>query len=74
MVIASSDYTTLSQTLTFAPGTVRQIVPVSIVNDNIYENEERFTAQLSNPQGASLGPRSTVAVVIEDDDSKVFKK
>ena len=70
MFAASSDYTAVFQALTFAAGTVRQTVSVPIINDNTNENGERFTAQLSNVQGASLGPTSTATIDIEDDDRK----
>ena len=68
MLLDSSDYTSLSQTLTFAPGTVSLIVLVPIINDNVNEDRERFTATLSEPQGADLGSRSTASVIIEDED------
>ena len=68
MFLDSLDYTSVSRTLTFAPGTVSQTVPVPILDDNVNEDRERFTAALSEPQGADLGSRSTASVIIEDED------
>ena len=74
MIAEPLDYTSVSQTLTFAPGTVSQVVTVPIINDNVNENRERFTASLSEPQGADLGSRSTTSVIIKDEDCKFILK
>ena len=69
---APSDYTTVSTMLTFQPGEKRQVVPVSITNDDTNEEQEMFTATLSNPQGAKLGLGPTATINIDDDDGKSF--
>ncbi|EAQ79300.1 Calx-beta domain-containing protein [Blastopirellula marina] len=46
--LAGSDYTAISGTLTFAPGTATQTVTVAIADDGILEDPESFTLQLSN--------------------------
>ena len=44
---------------------------VPIVDDDVNELPESFTAMLSNPsQGAELGPDSTATINIADDDRK----
>ena len=41
-----NDYTSVSQLLTFGPGQTTQNVPVTIVNDNVFEETEQFMASL----------------------------
>ncbi len=44
-------------------------VPVNLVNDNIYENLESFTASLTGslPSFVTLGPDAATANVADDD-------
>ena len=63
----------MSTTLTFLPGDTSQVVPVSITNDDTNEEQEMFTATLSNPLGASLGPDTTATISIDDDDRKSLR-
>ncbi len=51
---AGQDYTSTTGTLTFSAGEVSKTVNVSIINDNIQENDEFFTLNLSNPVNARL--------------------
>ena len=47
---------------------------VPIVDDDVNELPESFTAMLSNPsQGAELGPATTATINIADDDRKLTK-
>ena len=68
---AGSDYTSLSQTVTFAAGELSQTVTVSTLNDNTAEPTEQFQAFLSNPlpsPGVVLGGQDTAVVDILDDE------
>ena len=66
------DYTGLTNTLSFAPGERRKVVPVPILNDGIKEGLENFKLTLSNPTGgAVLGSPTTTTVYIRDNDPGV---
>ena len=64
------DYTGGEQTLTFSPGQNFSSVTIPIRADNIDELTERFTVQLFNPQGASVGSSDTATVNIKDNNGK----
>ena len=69
---AGQDYTTTSQTVTFAPSEDSRIVMVPIIDDNIGEGVEFFFARLSVPAGQSgvvLGEDEAI-IEITDDDRK----
>ncbi len=52
----SADFTVSSTSVTFAPGEVRQVIPVTITNDtDESEPSETIELTLSNPAGAKLG-------------------
>jgi poly(3-hydroxybutyrate) depolymerase len=66
------DYIGLTNTLSFAPGERRKVVPVPILNDGIKEGLENFKLTLSNPTGgAVLGAPTTTTVYIRDNDPGV---
>lgn len=64
----ASDYTPLSTTLTFTPGTTSQQVVIALTADGVDELNETFEVSLSAPTNANLGTPSTVVVTIVDDD------
>lgn len=64
---AGVDYTSVSQVLTFNPGDQSQSVLVNLAAGNGLEATEFFTATLSQPTGAKLGPVTTVKVAIVDE-------
>jgi len=65
---ADKDYLSTSGTLNFADGETRQTITVEIRDDANVELNERFTLELSNAQGATLGSVATTEVTIKDDD------
>ena len=70
--IAVQDYITTSQRVIFPPTVTSQTVMVSILDDNVVESMEQFTALLSVPVGQSgvgLGA-DTATVNIIDGDGK----
>lgn len=64
--LAGSDYTARSGTLTFNPGVTSLNIAIPIINDRKTESPETFSVELSNPNSAVLGSRSTVIVTISD--------
>jgi Calx-beta domain/Domain of unknown function (DUF4114) len=64
---AGSDFTPTSGQLTFAPGTITpQTILVPITPDNIFEPDETFSTQLTNPIGAIVGSPATVSILNDD--------
>ena len=56
----------------FPSGLATQAINIVLVDDDLVEGDESFTVslQLQDPsqQDAELGPRTTVTIIIEDDD------
>jgi hypothetical protein len=68
---AGTDYTAVTQTVTFASGETNKTVSVSIVNDTAVEGTETFTVSLSAATGAVVGLNTPYTVTITDDDTTV---
>ena len=64
---AASDYTAASGTLTFEAGVRRQVIGVATTQDELAESDEKFTVELSGPNGATLGDATGTATIIDDD-------
>ena len=69
---APLDYTTISQVLTFSSSVSLQTVNVSIVDDNLLEIDEIFTASLALENAADaarviLHPNSTEVTILDED-------
>ena len=62
------DYTAISGTLTFMPGETSKTITITLLNDTVYEDTERFRVTLSNPTGAALSAASLANVNIANDD------
>ena len=58
--------------VTFGDGNLNQLLDALIVDNNVFESDEEFTAELrlapGAPPGASLGAITSVAVTIQEDD------
>ena len=65
--IAPGDYTTVTQTLTFNQTTLSVDIPVTIIDDNLLEDNEMFFGMISNPSDSrvTLNP-ANANVTIED--------
>jgi hypothetical protein len=61
------DYFSLNGTLTFDPGETNKLVSLTLLDDDLKENVETLTIQLSNPTVGTLSI-SNQTVYIEDDD------
>jgi hypothetical protein len=66
---SASDYTSLNQTVTFAPGETVKTVTVNVIGDNVKEPDETFNVSLSNVVNAELGTDATAIATILDDDN-----
>ncbi len=64
---APADFAGASGTLTFSGSQSTQLVPVSIVSDNLVEPDESFTMVLSNPSGATIATASATGTIVNDD-------
>jgi arylsulfatase A-like enzyme len=62
---AGSDYTPVSQTLTFSPGQTRKTVNVPILADSLAEGSETFSVTLSDPANAILGTRTGTGTITD---------
>ncbi|XP_076355472.1 sodium/calcium exchanger 1-like [Tachypleus tridentatus] len=84
---AGSDYEPVEGTLVFRPGEVHKQIFISIIDDDIFEEDEHFYVRLSNPRylgsdgGLRLGQRPSLQLVtpsiatvmiLDDDHSGVF--
>jgi hypothetical protein len=67
---APTDYTAVNQRIVTWPDgdATDKIVEIAIVNDTVYEYNERFSVAIASDSGASLGSPSTVTVTIVNDD------
>jgi len=65
--IAGSDYTAITQTLQFAPGETVKTVSIDILDDGVAEGSEVFSAQLSNPVGATIADGIGIVTIVDDD-------
>ena len=66
---AGMDYTATLGTLTFMPGETSKTITVTLLNDTVYDDTERFRVTLSNPTGAALSAASFANVNISNDDA-----
>lgn len=53
--VSGADFVATNGTLFFAPGEVRKTIPVSLRTDLVFDPDEEFRLNLSNPQGAVMG-------------------
>jgi hypothetical protein len=64
---SDNDYQAASGTLTFAPGTPAQPLPVTVLGDVVFEPNETFLVNLGNPAGAPIGDGQGVGTIGNDD-------
>lgn len=60
------DFTPTSGTLTFLPGVVSQPIPVAIIDDAVFENNETFTVVLSNPANAAIADDTGLGTIVDN--------
>ena len=67
----SSDFTEISGTLSFANGVNEETIMIQTTEDQLIENSENFSVELSNPsETAYLGTIDSADMTISDDDSE----
>lgn len=70
---AGADYIAQTGTITFTPGISERFINIEIIDDDVFEEDESFFIQLSNPtNGAVLGAFSLGTIMILDDDHAGF--
>ena len=70
---AASDFTAVSETVTFIPGSELEVVSVATDGDTLDEPNETFTVTLSGPTNAALSTTDTTAkgTIVDDDPAPV---
>ena len=64
---AGSDYTATSGNQTFAPSEIDKTIPVPIVDDFLYEGDETFYLDLSNPANATISDGQGMGTIVDND-------
>jgi hypothetical protein len=67
---AGSDYTSKTQTLTFAAGEMSHPFTVDVNGDTTFEGDETFTVTLSNASAGTMIGNATAIGTIQNDDSQ----
>lgn len=67
---AIDDYVALQQTVSFNPGETHVSIPISLIDDQITEDAERFTVRITNATGADIAVDRTAVLVRDDDISR----
>jgi len=66
---AGSDYTAVSGTLIFNAGVISRTVTVNILGDQVDEDTETFTLNLSNPSNAHIADGQGTGTITDNDTS-----
>ena len=66
---AGSDYTAVSQVLSFAPDETSKTIAIPVVGDTLIEPDETFTINLSTPVNATLSSITSATVTLTNDDT-----
>ncbi|XP_015109172.1 sodium/calcium exchanger 3 [Diachasma alloeum] len=71
---AGSDYVSAKGTLVFEPGETRKTIQLSVIDDELFEEDEHFYVRLSNvSQSAMLvSPSLATVMILDDDHSGIF--
>ena len=69
--ISPGDYTSTSGQLAFSPGQTSATITVAIVDDAIFECDQTFTVNLSNPVNATILDGTGQGVIISDDPASI---
>jgi hypothetical protein len=64
---ANVDYPNFAGTVDFQPGTVSKTISVPITLDNVFEPDETFFVNLSNPTNGTIGDGQGQATITNDD-------
>src|SRR6185436_8555480 len=64
---AGSDYTAVSGTLTFPPGTTSKSIAVPVTGDLLSEANESFFVDLSGASGAGVADGTGIGTIVDND-------
>jgi glycosyl hydrolase family 44/Calx-beta domain-containing protein len=64
---AGQDYVAAAGTVSFPPGITAQPVSVDIVGDTVFEGDETFVVNLSNPVNGTIGDGQGLGTIVDDD-------
>jgi large repetitive protein len=64
---ANEDYTPISGTLTFAPGTLTQTLTVDLLSDALDESDETFSVTLGNVVNATFADSAGAGTILDND-------
>ena len=64
---AGSDYRAVRGTLTFAPGQFQETITVPVLGDKLYENDETFSVNLTDPAGGGALLAIGTGTILNDD-------
>jgi uncharacterized delta-60 repeat protein len=67
--LAGTNYNSLAQLLSFAPGQATTNVTLTLLDDALPGPDTSFSLQLTSPVNTQLGPRSNLTVTILDNDA-----
>ena len=70
--LTPDDYTAVSGTLTFPPGTLTQTISVPVIDDTAVESEERFELHLTSKTHATHAGDGVATATITDDDTRAL--
>jgi len=68
---AGSDYLSTNGSLSFPPGTTKQLVTVQVIGDQRDEPDETLYLNLSNPGNARIAAASAVGTILDDDPPEI---
>jgi hypothetical protein len=64
---AGQDYVPASGTVSFAPGSTAQPVSVDVLGDTIFEGDETFVANITNPVNGTIGDGQGLGTIVDDE-------
>jgi hypothetical protein len=70
--IADGDYAAATGTLTFAPGETTKQITVEVNGDTVFESDEAFKVNLTNPINATVADANGTGTLTNDDAAPTF--
>ena len=69
--LEGADYTGTSGTIRFEPGQESRTIRVQVLDDDVREDIETFTVELSDPAGATLAAGAGTGTITDNDEDKL---
>lgn len=66
------DYITATGTLTFTPGQTLEHIPLTVLGDVVFEEDEHFSVQLHNADPVSIKITSAFVTILNDDEPRIY--